>query len=379
MLKFQINMRLNYYIYCLFINLLFISTAAYSQTINFDETWEEFLINNKISNMSELYKPDKVHDLLDYAKYLLMNTNSDFCQSEVEEAESLMAEIQEIAADARKSIPGFAAKRKELEIKIKAYHSMDAIWKRFLLSKEVKLEELEAVKGVKTSCEKSTLAKYSYMKAYYHFCRGEVSKSKDIFENRTLRLAEKTSLRVENVEGLASEVAKMKKLFQNINELEAAWNTYLESGKSPGVNFDLPVFLCNPIPNYKEFTLKGAADICNSGPTMLKNIENLQIKSGVSLEWKMEEKIIEIKAAIKHNETKLSALDKAWKAFIPDNTLRQVEYGYEYCNTESLIKAYIMDGFGSVCLFAEENLLKIDSLRESDPIRLEVTTKIKIR
>ena len=69
-------MRLNYYFYCLFINLLFISTAAYSQTINFDETWEEFLDNNKISNMSELYKPDKERDLLNYAKYLLMNTNS---------------------------------------------------------------------------------------------------------------------------------------------------------------------------------------------------------------------------------------------------------------------------------------------------------------
>ena len=103
-------MRLNYYFYCLFINIFFISATADSQTINFDETWEEFLINNKISNMSELFRPDKEHDPLNYAKYLLMNTNSDFCQSEIKDAENLMAEIQQINPEVLKSIPGFVSK-----------------------------------------------------------------------------------------------------------------------------------------------------------------------------------------------------------------------------------------------------------------------------
>ena len=174
-------MRTNYYFCCLFINIFFISATAYSQTINFDETWKEFLINNKISDMSVLMRPDKVHDQPNYAKYLLMNTNSDFCQSDVEDAENLMAEIQQINPEVLKSIPGFVGKMKDLESKIKAYHSMDVIWKRFLQTSEVTLDELEAVTAVKTSCEKGTLAKYSYMTAYYHFLQRRCLEIKGYF------------------------------------------------------------------------------------------------------------------------------------------------------------------------------------------------------
>ena len=89
----------------------------------------------------------------------------------MEGAESLMAEIEEIDVLAYKSIPGFLGKLDDLDKKIKAYHMMDGIWKRFLLTQKVDLEELEAIKVIKTVCEKRTLAKYSYMTAYSHFAR----------------------------------------------------------------------------------------------------------------------------------------------------------------------------------------------------------------
>ncbi len=371
-------MKKTCYLYCLFINIFLVSVSAYSQTINFDETWKEFLVNNKISDMSVLYKPDKERDPLNYAKYLLMNTNTDFCQSNVKKAENLMTEIGEIDERALKSIPGYMGKMEELETKIKAYYSMDVIWKQFLQSKEVNLENLEAVAGAKTSCEKQTLAKYSYMQAYYHFCKGDISTSQDIFENRTLRLAEKTSLRVEDVEGLATEVAKMKSLFQNMSKLENAWKEFLETDVSPGLDFELPLFICNPIPNMKEYILKGAADQCHSGPTMLDNINKVQAKSGVMLDWDMEKKVKALKAAIEQDEAKLSALNKAWKAFIPDNKVKIIDYGYDYCDREALIRAYIMDGFGSVCIFAESSLRKIDSLQRAERTPLEKITMTKI-
>ena len=371
-------MRLNYHFYCLFINLFFVSATAHSQTINFDETWKEFLENNKISNMSELYRPDKAADPLNYAKYLLMNTNTDFCQSDVEEAENLMAEIKEMDTELHKAIPGFVPKMKDLQTKMKAYYSMDVVWKQFLQTNEANLEAIEAVKGAKTSCEKQTLAKYSYMMAYYYYCQGEVSKSRNIFENRTLRLAEQTSLRVEDVEGLASRVAKMKSLFQNLSKLDMAWEAYTETGVSPGFDAELPVFICQPIPNMKEYILKGAADFCNAGPEMIDKIKKLQTDSGVTPDRLIRKKIKELEAAIEQNETNLSVLNKAWAAFITDNKVKNVDYGYEYCNKEHLIRAYIMDGFGSVCIFAEEMLQKIDSLEKSDRTPLKDITYDKI-
>ena len=372
-------MRTNYYFFCLIINIFFISTTAFSQTINFDETWKEFLENNKISNMSELVVPDKVYNQPDYAKYLLMNTNTCFCQSNEGDAESLMAEVRKMNGEVLESIPGFVEKMEDLESKIKAYHTIDAIWKRFLLTKEVIPEELEAVTAAKTSCEKRTLAKYSYMTAYYHFCQGDIPESKNIFENRTLKLAEKTSLRVEDVEGLASEVARMKSMFKDMSKLDIAWKTYVETGVSPGFDIELPLFPCYPIPNMKEFLLKGVLDVCNSGPATLEKIKKLQAESGVAPDGELGGKVKELEAAVERNERNLSALNEAWEDFISDNKVRHAgKYGYEYCSKEPLIRAYIMDGFAYVCGMAEEMLLKIDSLQMREEIPLEEITMIKI-
>ena len=133
-------MRTNYFSCILIVSTLFISTSAFTQTVNFDETWKEFLDNDKISNMSELVTPNKIFEQPKYAKYLLMNTNSDFCQSDVEGAETLMTELQAMDPQLHKSIPGFVEKLDDLDAKIKAYYSMDAIWQRFLQTKEVSLE-----------------------------------------------------------------------------------------------------------------------------------------------------------------------------------------------------------------------------------------------
>lgn len=376
-------MRTNYYFFYFTINLFFISSTAFTQTGtqvgNFDETWKEFLENNKISNMSKLMIPDKVYEKPDYAKYLLMNTNSNFCQSKVEGAESLMAEIQDMDIRIHESIPGFVRKMKDLDTKIKAYHNIDAIWKQFLQTNEVKLDELEAITAAKTLCEKRTLAKYSYMMAYYHLCQGDVLKSRNIFEKRTLRLAEKTTLRVRDVEGLATEVAKMKSLYQDMSKLDVAWKSYVKTGVSPGFDIELPLFPCYPIPNMKEFVLKGGADVCNLGPVMLEKIKKLQAESGVVPDKELEGKIKELEAAIEQNEANLSALNKAWEAFIPNNQVNyKNRYGYEYCDKEAFIRACIMDGFTYVCELAEENLQIIDSLRRSERIVLEEITISKI-
>ena len=329
--------------------------------------------------MSELIRPNKVTDLPDYAKYLLMNTNTNFCQSDVKDAEKLMAEIQSFDPALHKAIPGFVAKKEDLEKKMKAYHSMDALWKRFLSSKDVSLDELEEIKAAKTSCEKKTLAKYSYMTAYYYFCQGEVDQAKNIFENRTLRLTEKTSLRVKDVEGLAKEVAKMKSLFQDMAKLDVAWKSYVETGVSPGFDKELPLFICYPIPNMKAFVLKGIVDVCNSGSAMLEKIKELQTKSGVVPDGDLADKVKELEVAIGKNNKALADLNTAWEAFIPDNKVKHFgKYGYDYCTKEPLIRAYIMDGFAYVCEFAEENLEKIDALQNEEITDLEEITMIKI-
>lgn len=372
-------MRTNYFFSCLIVSIFFISSTAFTQTVNFDETWKEFLVNNKISNMSELVTPNKIFEKPKYAKYLLMNLNSSFCQSDVEDAENLMAELQGMETEIHQSIPGFVEKKDDLDAKIKAYHSMDEIWKRFLQTRTVTLDELEAVTAAKTSCEKRTLAKYSYMTAYYHFCQGNVPRSKDIFENRTLRLTEKTTLRVRDVQGLAEEVAAMKSMYQHMEQLDAVWKTYVQSGVSPGFDVELPLYPCNPAPNIKALILNGVLDLCNAAPKALEEIKQLQAESGITLERELAQKVKELEAAVKEKNSGLAALNEAWNAFIPDNQVRHMgKFGYEYCTKEALIRAYVMTGFAYVCEMAEEMLLKIDSLQRPEITPLAPITMTKI-
>jgi hypothetical protein len=356
-----------------------ISTTALAQTTNFDETWREFLENDKISNMSTLVKPDPVYKLPEYAKYLLMNTNTDFCQSRIPRAETLMSEVQAIDPAVHKSIPGFVAKMEGLDAKIDAYHQMDAIWQRFLRTKTVTLEELNAIEAAQKSCEKQTLAKYSFMTAHFHLCEGNVAQARNIFENRTLRLTEKTSLRVADVPGLAEEVGRMKTLFQDMTELDAAWQAYLQTGVSPGYARDLPLFPCYPIPNMKVLILRGATDICELAPSQLQDIEKLANETGVQPSGELAQKIQDLEAAVAANDADLAALNEAWEAFIPDNKVKHMgRYGYEYCKPEDLIRAYVMDGFAYLCELAEPMLDKIDSIQRAEMLPLSDITMIKI-
>lgn len=371
--------RTNYSFFCLIVSLLFVSASTFAQTGNFDETWKEFLQNDKISNMSELIVPEKAYDKPNYAKYLLMNTNSCLCQSNMNDAERLLAELKEMDTKVHSSIPGFVAKMNDISTKIDAYYSVDAIWKRFLETQEVDQKALEAIEATKTICEKKTLAKYSYMTAYANFCKGDILKSRDIFENRTLRLTEKTTLRVEDVEGLAEEVTKMKSLYRDMTQLDNAWQSYIKTGVSPGFDIELPLFRCNPIPNMKALVLRGAVDVCRSGPPMFDKIKQLQAETGVAPDRELAGKVKELEAAIAQKDAELTALNVAWEAFIPDNKVKHFgQYAYEYCSKEPLIRAYIMDGFAYTCELAEEMLRKIDSLQADERTPLAEITMVKI-
>jgi len=373
-------MRNNHFFSFLFINIFLISATVSAQTINFDETWKEFLENNKISNMSELYKPDKQYKKADYAKYLLMNINSDFCQSKIGEAESALAEIKDLGPRVYQPIKGFTPKMNDLEAKIKAYYSMDKVWGRFLKTKKVTPTELDAIKGVKTVCEKQTLAKYSYMTAHHYLCEGEIEKAKNIFERRTLRLAEKTSLKVENIEGMAIEVANMKTLFQGLAKLNAAWDKYVETGTSPGFKQELPLFPCYATPKIKELLLRGSANLCNQGLNMLNEVKRIQEEYETDYDPDIEDKIEDLTDDIADQDANLAKLNEAWKAFIPENKVKIIDYSHEYCSSEPLIRAYIMDGFTYVCELAEESLQQIKVIRKKERrLKLDDTTLSKIK
>jgi hypothetical protein len=176
------------------------SLSMQSQFVNFEDTWKEFLANNKISNISEMPKPKK-NQPIDYLRYCLMVANTHFCSGDIPDAEIQMAEVKKMGAASYKTIQGYKEKYDDLAVKIKAYHQVERLWKEFLKTRDISLSRLEAVDAAKKVCEKGTLAKYFYMEAHAHYCLAEIAEAKSDFEGRVLKLAEKTSLKVSDIIG----------------------------------------------------------------------------------------------------------------------------------------------------------------------------------
>jgi len=291
-----------------------------------------------------------------------------------------MEELKAMDKTVYESIPGFDPKFKGLKESMGAYYSIDELWMRFIKTKDVTLEQLEAVEGTRRICEKASAAKYYHMLAYYHLCQNEMDDAEEYFVNRTLKLAEKTSLQVSDVKGLAPEVAKMKALFEALPKLGNAWKTYLETGESPGWDIELPLFACNPNPNMKALVLQGAADVCGQGSEALAKIRKLEEKSGVKADNAVIVRLQELEDLVAEKDENIAALDAAWEDFLPDNKVEGlIAYSYDFCEKEPLIKAYIMDGYSYVCELAESTIKTIDSLQRRDPAVLDRETRNKIK
>lgn len=362
-------MKLNYrLILSLIIGLACLTPTTNAQFVNFEETWKEFLVNTKTSNISKLTKPGK-DNKIDYAKYALMYATTNFCNSRLGESKGFIRDIEGIGVGVYSTIPGYKARFEDLQAKIKAYHNVEKLWGRFMRSRDVSLEELKQEEIAKTVCEKGTLAKYFYMVAHANYCDGDIASAMSNFENRVLKLAERTSLKVSDVPGLEDEVAKMKAFFQGLRVLGPAWKSYVQSGVSNGIDVELPLFECNAVPNMKEYVLRAAADLCQFGAPMLKKIKAVQSKNTQPLGDDLAAKIKWLEEEVGKSNAALSVLERAWADFTPDDQLSgEKKYGYEYCRKDALVKAYVMDGLLNTCEIGQEMLDKIRAIeKEHNP------------
>jgi hypothetical protein len=126
---------------------------ANAQVVNFEETWLEFLKDNKISNVSKLPQPGK-EETENFAKYCLMYANSRFCEGSFADAKGFMRKIEDVGETAYSVIPGFKERHDDLSQKMEAYLKADMLWKNFLLNKSVDEADLDAAEMAIRVCER---------------------------------------------------------------------------------------------------------------------------------------------------------------------------------------------------------------------------------
>ena len=354
-----------------------LSPTTEAQFVNFEETWKEFLADPLTVDISEITKPAK--DLKeDYVKYSLMFGTVAFCADRISEAKEFMQEIDKTGEVIYAKIPGFKERYDKLTDNVKTYHEVENQWLNFLNYENVTLEDLEKLGAVKV-CEKGTLAKYDYMKAHALYCKGDIAAAKGNFENRVLKLAERTTLEIKDVQGLEPRVKKMKLLFSTLPALAKAWKTYVETDVSEGFDTELPLIECNPIPNMKEYVLRAAENVCKNGAEMLEKINALRNANTQPIPADLGKKIKWLKSEVGRYNGDLANLEKAWSEFVPTDTLTSgVKYMFEYCEKDAQIKAYVIHGTIHACEKGQVMLDSIAKIRGDYNPQLDQVTLDKI-
>lgn len=347
-----------------------------AQFVNFEETWQKFLTEDKTSDISKLPQPSK-EDKQDYAKWCLIYATTNYCGGNLKESTKLMSEIDKVGETVYKTIPGFTDRHQLMKDNISAYKRTQYAWVNFISYDRISFADLKTLEDAKAVCEKGTLAKYSYMMAHAHYCDGNVPEAKKYFQDRVMRLVERTSLKVEDVERLDEMVARMKKLFKDLKAVDVAWQKYLTSGESEGFDTELDTYECNPIPNIKVYLLRGAANICDDGEEMLEKINALKEETDIELGADLKKKLAEFEKAVGQYSGDIAVLDKAWAEFMKRDTTIVRGFLGEYCKKDAEIKAYIMEGTMFTCDFGKEMMKKAQRTKEKYNPTLDADTQEK--
>ncbi len=351
-----------------------------AQLVNMEETWQEFLGNQKTSNVSKLVKPEKSQPA-NYIKYSLMYANSYFCADNLPSADKMMREIESMGTAVQDKVPGFKERYELMKVKIKAYKDLVPIWQRFLNDKSsVTRKDIAAVPEAKTVCEKGTLCKFFYMTAHAYYCEANLKDARNHFENRVLKLA-KTSFDPKSVEGLNEEIEMMKSLWAGIDALNPVWTKFIETDQSPGFETDIPVIGCYTVPNIKVCLLKAAADFCNTGSEMLAKIKELQASMSHDVPGDVADKIAWLEAEVNKSDQGLANLNSIWAKFTPKEKLPSgAQYEHVFiCDRSAEVKAYLMDGLSNPCTEGQNALDSITRIRKDHQPSLDDVTTSKLK
>ena len=354
--------------------------SGQAQLVNMEETWQEFLKNKKASNISELVKPEKTQPA-NYIKYCLIYANKYFCGDNVNSADEMMSEIAAMGKDVWDRVDGFEERYEGLKKKIAAYKSLVPVWDRFLDDKNsVTRQEVEEYSAAKKVCERGTLCKYFYMISHDYFCDKDLRNARQVYDSRIKKLVA-TTFNPDDIEGLGDEVKKMGKFWDGMDELEPAWDAYVESGVSPGMESELPVFRCYVIPNMKACVLKAMYDICGEGEEMLAKLKDFKAMSTYPVPSDIIDAMDAIEAQVRNIKKDLTVLNTFWRKFIRSNKVEpDASYKREFaCDREAEVKAYLMDGFVSPCEHGKEALANISKIRKKYKPALSSQTMDKLK
>lgn len=357
--------------------LLSFSIAHTQGIVYFEDTWQSFIKDSKVSAVSKLDIPQKTNTS-DYLKYCLMTASSHFCANNLADAKKVISEIDGIGVEEYSKIVGYKDRLEELNQKIVTYYKIDALWQRFIPNKDVTKNELDAITNMKYICERNTLLKFYYMSSFAEYCNDNFNSCKSFFETRVLVISEKSNYDPANVVSLPAEIKFMKEIVRVNNLLDTAWTKYIKTNVSPGFKEDLTIVNCNVVPNIKIHLLRAMSEICKNGNENLQKIKALQKVNSKALPADIQKRIDWLETEVSKYNGNISNLNNAWQEFT-SNIKITTEYKGVYCEKDAQIKSLLIEGTLDYCNKGEEMLKEIAKVQKEHNPTLDKITLEKIK
>ena len=341
--------------------------------------WKDFQSNNgslKAFNQDvELAK--SVCEKGTLAKYHYLASREAYCKGDLKTARELFEKrvlpLERAGLD-MKRVPGL---EKEVQESKKLYATLDKLapaWKKFV--------DTDQSDGFADDIP--YIACYPIPTVQIYLLRAKVNPCK--FGPELLRKIEEIQAQYKQsmgqdveakIQWLKSEVGAGQEEIQKINQI---WTSFLpkEELKQPlkDLSFDYP---CDRGAQIKAYTMIGLTERCVQGKTMLDNIDKTLKEHKPQLDAATEGKVKKLRDLVKKDEEELANLNKAWKEFLPQDTLTSgIKFAYEYCDKLAQVRAHLMTGIIEYCTKGEEMLAGAEKTRQTFKVELDGETQQRL-
>lgn len=341
------------------------------------KAWGMFLQNRNVPNMAEHEKARMVCEKGTLCKFYYMELTGQYCKGDIAASkktfETRILMLVEKGGYAANRVSKLPEEIKMMKTLFAGIDKLDPAWAQFIstdvspgFDTELPLIACYPIPNIKEYLLRAAVDKCKYGPEMLKKIKALQETYKGPIEDDVLT----------KIEWLEKEVGAGA---EEVNMVNKAWKEFLPADKLTNkyeFTFDYP---CNRDAQIKAYTMVGLTDICTKGKEMVDNINKVRTEHKPALDAVTTEKVKKLEAAVKKQAEEEEALDKAWAAFTPANTLPAgTKFVYEYCDKVRSVRAYTMTGITEFCTKGAEMMSSIKKIQKLHNPELDPTTTEKV-
>ena len=341
------------------------------------KVWSGFLQNRNTPDLSQHETARMVCEKGTLCKFYYMELTNQYCKGDIEASkktfETRVLTLVEKGGYAANRVPKLPEEIKMMKALFAGIDKLNPAWAKFISTDvspgfdvELPLIACYPIPNIKEYILRAAVDKCKYGPEMLKKIKALQATYKNPIPDDVLT----------KIEWLEKEVGNSQEEVEMVNK---AWKEFLPADKLTNkyeFTFNYP---CHRDAQIKAYTMVGLTDLCNKGKEMVENIAKVRAEDKPALDAVTLEKVKKLEAAVKKQEEEEKALDNAWAAFTPNNTVPAgTKFVYEYCDKARQIRAYTITGVTEFCEKGAAMMANIQKTQKATAVELDPTTTEKV-